>query len=130
MEKPSAMVDQSKFPLARGSELEVCPAVGLVHELSQVPAPSTCSAESMAALFKALGDERRLQIVRMVAARPDIRACHLLEAFDMSQPTLSHHMKLLCASGALVGRKQGKWMHYSINPQAADALRSFAKELL
>ncbi|MDO4502444.1 MAG: metalloregulator ArsR/SmtB family transcription factor [Coriobacteriia bacterium] len=129
MAQPVPTVDQSKFPLAEGPEYEVCPAVGLVHELLEGERPDVRSAASMAQLFKALGDERRLLIVRRVAAQPDICACHLLEEFDMSQPTLSHHMKLLCASGVLAGRKQGKWMHYSVDPAIADVIAAFERSL-
>ena len=57
--------------------------------------------------FKALGDENRLRIVRLIADKGEICACRLLEDFDMAQPTLSHHMKLLRDCGLVVARKRG-----------------------
>lgn len=67
-----------------------------------------------ATLFKALCDENRLQILQLLQDEEKC-ACHLLEELQITQPTLSHHMKILCDSGVVVGRKEGKWMHYSIS---------------
>ena len=50
--------------------------------------------------------------------------CKLLEAFEITQPTLSHHMKILCDSGLVDARKDGKWSHYSVN---RDVVREFEK---
>ncbi|MBR6044388.1 MAG: helix-turn-helix transcriptional regulator [Ruminococcus sp.] len=47
-------------------------------------------------------------------------ACHLLEELHLSRPTLSHHMKVLCDSCLAAGRKEGKWMHYSISSEGAE----------
>ena len=65
-------------------------------------------------IFKALCDENRVQIFRLLQDGERC-ACHLLEEMELTQPTLSHHMKILCDSGLVVGRKEGKWMHYSIS---------------
>ena len=66
---------------------------------------------------KALGDNNRLQIVQMLSDGEKC-GCKLLEAFDITQPTLSHHMKILCDCGLVNDRKEGKWHHYSINVEA------------
>lgn len=66
-----------------------------------------------AAIFKALGDEHRIHILKLLRSGEKC-ACKLLETLDISQPTLSHHMKILCDAGIVTGRKEGKWMHYSI----------------
>ena len=71
-------------------------------------------------IFKALCDENRVQIFRLLQ-RGELCACHLLEEMDLSQPTLSHHMKILCDSGLVTGRKDGKWMHYSISSEGVEA---------
>ena len=68
----------------------------------------------MIAICKALGDSNRLQIVQMLSDGEKC-GCKLLEAFDITQPTLSHHMKILCDCGVVNSRKDGKWQHYSIN---------------
>lgn len=67
-----------------------------------------------AEIFKALGDENRLQIMEMLKSGEKC-ACKLLEALEIGQPTLSHHMKILCEAELITGRKEGKWTHYSIN---------------
>lgn len=64
-------------------------------------------------LCKALADENRLKILRLLK-NGELCACHLLEDLQITQPTLSHHMKLLCDCGLVDYRKEGKWMHYSI----------------
>ena len=67
-------------------------------------------------LFKALSDENRLQIVEMLTDG-ELCACRILEKFDITQPTLSHHMKILCDCGLVKGRKQSKWTYYSISKE-------------
>lgn len=64
--------------------------------------------------FKALCDENRLIILEMLQKREKC-ACELLEEMNISQSTLSHHMKILCESGIVKSRKDGKWSHYSID---------------
>lgn len=74
-----------------------------------------------AKVFKALGDENRLRILSMLQSGERC-ACVLLEYIHLSQPTLSHHMKILCETGLVTGRKEGKWVYYSLNRvQAAQA---------
>ncbi len=68
----------------------------------------------IAIICKALGDNNRLQIITMLSDGEKC-GCKLLEAFDITQPTLSHHMKILCECGLVNDRKEGKWHHYSIN---------------
>lgn len=81
-----------------------------------------CSAKRLADMFKALGDENRIRILQMLKSGEKC-ACRLMENLDISQPTLSHHMKILCDSGLVTGRKEGKWIHYSINCETACCLR-------
>ncbi len=73
----------------------------------------------IATIFKALCDENRIKIIRTLQ-HGEKCACHLLEEINVTQPTLSHHMKVLCDSGIVVGRKEGKWMHYRISPDGAN----------
>ena len=68
----------------------------------------------VAVTCKVLGDSNRLQIVQMLSDGEKC-GCKLLEAFDITQPTLSHHMKMLSECGLVNDRKEGKWHHYSIN---------------
>lgn len=80
-----------------------------------------------AVLFKALSDPNRLMIIDMLS-RGEMCACHILEAFEISQPTLSHHMKTLCDSDLVKSRREGKWMHYTLNDEVIRSLRAFLAE--
>lgn len=70
--------------------------------------------EEIAKVFKALDDEKRLHIMEMLQSGEKC-ACVLLENMQISQPTLSHHMKILCESGIVKWRKEGKWTYYTIS---------------
>lgn len=72
--------------------------------------------------IKALADENRLAILMSLRQREKC-ACYLLEELNISQSTLSHHMKLLCDSGLVDYRKEGKWMHYSLSEEGVNAFR-------
>lgn len=74
-----------------------------------------------AMMFKAFCDENRLRILQVLRGGERC-ACNLLEEMHITQPTLSHHMKILCDAGIVVGRKEGKWMHYSISDEGIDAV--------
>ena len=80
-------------------------------------------------VFKALGDSTRLEIVQMLAGG-EMCACKILEKFEITQPTLSHHMKLLCDADIVQGRKEGKWVHYSINPEGAERAEKMLAQLV
>lgn len=81
-----------------------------------------------ALIFKAFCDENRIRILKMLKSGEKC-ACKLLEELNVTQPTLSHHMKTLCDSGIVVGRKEGKWMHYSISADGAKIATDCLKEL-
>lgn len=90
---------------------------------------SMVDSKKMAAMFKAFADENRIQILELL--RDGERcACRLLEEMKITQPTLSHHMKILCDSGIVVGRKEGKWMHYSISKEAHSKVKESLEELI
>ncbi|MFP5078696.1 ArsR/SmtB family transcription factor [Rhizobium sp. YIM 134829] len=84
----------------------------------------TPAAERLASVFKALADPARVKLVSLIAASDGGEACicDLTEPLGLSQPTVSHHMKLLVDSG-LVGREQrGKWAYYRVNADALDRI--------
>lgn len=85
--------------------------------------------KNMAAIFKALGDENRIRILKLLHGGEKC-ACKLLDELNISQSTLSHHMKILCDAGIVTGRKEGKWMHYSICYEGVCHLRGVLRELL
>lgn len=81
-----------------------------------------------AKVFKAFCDANRLRILELLRAGEKC-ACVLLEDLMINQSTLSHHMKILCESGVVAGRRKGKWTYYSISAQGAGAARSLLQEL-
>jgi len=83
-------------------------------------------AVDLAATLSALADPVRLRIVSILAAAPDGMACgcDLEEPLGLSQPTVSHHLKILRESGIITGRKEGRWVHYSLVPDRLEDLRS------
>ena len=85
-------------------------------------------SDENAEIFKALSDVNRLQIIEMLTDG-ELCACKILEKFKITQPTLSHHMKILCDSGLVKGRKQGKWTYYSINKERSKKALVFLRKL-
>ena len=85
-------------------------------------------ARRIVLVFKAFCDENRIRILKLLLTGEKC-ACRLLDELDISQPTLSHHMKILCDSGIVAGRKESKWMHYSISPEGAETAASYLRAL-
>ena len=71
--------------------------------------------EDIAIIFKALSDPRRVRIVKLLQDG-EKNACELIEKMDMPQSTLSYHMKVLCRSGIVKAREEGKWTYYRVCP--------------
>jgi ArsR family transcriptional regulator len=80
-------------------------------------------------MLKALTDETRLQIIEMLSCGK-MCACDILEKFNITQPTLSYHMKILTKSGLVIGIRNGAWIHYSLNTDNSKELRSFLDNLM
>lgn len=77
--------------------------------------------ENTAKILKALAEPKRLQIIDILSCGESC-ACDILEHFDFSQPTLSHHMKVLMEANLVVLRKDGLWNHYSLNLKECNKL--------
>jgi ArsR family transcriptional regulator len=77
-------------------------------------------------LFKALADPGRLRVLSFIASQPDGEACvcHVIEPMGLSQPTVSHHLKLLHDAGLLEREKRGAWVFYRIVPERLEAIRA------
>ncbi len=80
----------------------------------------------LAAMFKALGDPVRLRLLSLIASHPGGQACvcEISETFDVSQPTISHHLKLLRSAGLLDCERRGTWVYYWVVPAALHQLSS------
>lgn len=83
----------------------------------------------MAEMFKALGDENRLKLLNELKGG-EKNAGELLESLSVTQPTLSHHMKILCDSGIVDARREGKWTYYSISKEGKKELLDIINSLL
>ncbi|MGA5134232.1 ArsR/SmtB family transcription factor [Streptomyces olivoreticuli] len=81
-------------------------------------------AVELAKVFKALGDPVRLRLLSMIASRQggEICVCDLTPAFDLSQPTISHHLKLLKQAGLIASERRGTWVYYRLLPAMTDKL--------
>ncbi|OPC77902.1 transcriptional regulator [Embleya scabrispora] len=81
-------------------------------------------AADLARVFKALGDPVRLRLLSMIASRAggEICVCDLTPAFDLSQPTISHHLKLLKQAGLIASERRGTWVYYRLLPAMTDRL--------
>lgn len=77
-----------------------------------------------AELFKVLSDSNRLQIIDMLSCG-EMCACKILEKFNITQPTLSHHMKVLIESGLVESRKEVNWVHYKLKEDKIEELAKF-----
>jgi len=103
------------------SVLELTPAqaVACCSPLLNEPL-SVDQAERIAPLLKALADPVRLRLLSLVAAHAGGEACvcDLAEAFDLSQPTISHHLKVLHEIGLLDRNKRGVWVYYAVRTEA------------
>ena len=86
------------------------------------------NAMDVALICKALGDSNRLEIVQMLSDGEKC-GCKLLERFEITQPTLSHHMKILVGCGLVNDRKEGKWHHYSLNCERLMNYKHFIESL-
>jgi ArsR family transcriptional regulator len=108
---------QLTLPSQQGGEAVCC------APLSQVPL-SLEQAEQVAPLLKALADPVRLRLMSLVASREGGEACvcDLTDAFDLSQPTISHHLKVLHEAGLLEREKRGVWVYYRAQASALASL--------
>ncbi len=82
----------------------------------------------VALVCKALGDSNRLEIVKMISDGEKC-GCKILEKFSITQPTLSHHMRILVESGLVNDRKEGKWHYYSVNKEVMTEFCIFIRGL-
>jgi ArsR family transcriptional regulator len=81
-------------------------------------------AAELAKVFKALGDPVRLRLLSMIASRAggEVCVCELTPAFALSQPTISHHLKLLRQAGLIDSERRGTWVYYRLVPETTDRL--------
>ena len=83
-------------------------------------------AAVLASIFKVLGDATRLQLLSLIASRPEHEACvcELTKPLGLSQPTISHHLKVLYEAGLVTKERRGCWFYYQLRPERIEALRN------
>src|SRR5262245_16125073 len=93
--------------------------------LSQAPLAAQ-DAEDVAAALKVLADPARLRLLSLIQAQPDGEACvcHLIEPLGLTQPTVSHHLKVLVQAGLLEREQRGRWAYFRVVPEPLAALRN------
>jgi ArsR family transcriptional regulator len=107
-------------PVAATLIEECCPA-------SVVGAPlEATEAEGLASVLKVVADPARLRLISFIASRPGRKACgcELTAPVGLSQPTVSHHLKVLHEAGILGRDQRGRWVHYTVRTEALDLLAS------
>lgn len=104
--------------------LAALPATACCSPLAGAPL-SAAAAEALSGLLKALADPTRLRLMSLVMAHEGAEACvcELTEPLDLSQPTVSHHLKVLTEAGLLSRDKRGVWVYYRVVPETLAALR-------
>lgn len=82
-------------------------------------------AETLATAFKAIADPARLRLLSFIARQPAAEACvcHLVQPLGLTQPTVSHHLRVLTEAGLLARERRGTWMFYRLVPERVEALR-------
>jgi ArsR family transcriptional regulator, arsenate/arsenite/antimonite-responsive transcriptional repressor len=106
-------------PVARSrAEVEGC-AIPLVREPI-----GEAAAAGLAQVFKALGDPVRLRLVSLIGAHQggEVCVCDLTEAFELTQPTISHHLKVLREAGIITSERRGTWVYYRLQPAALERM--------
>ena len=88
------------------------------------PVMPQAAAAELATVFKALADPTRVAIVNHLAAAPEVCVCDLTAAFELSQPTISHHLRLLREAGLVEAERRGTWAYYRLVPEAIAQLRA------
>ena len=81
------------------------------------------AAEEIASVFKALADPTRVAIVNRLARGEECCVCDLTAAFDLSQPTISHHLRILRGAGLVEVERRGTWAYYRLVPEALERMR-------
>jgi len=100
--------------------IAVLPAICCAPETEPLTVPER---DELAARFKALADPTRVAIINSLSVADEVCVCNLTATFDLSQPTISHHLKVLRDAGLVESSRRGTWAYYRLVPEAISALR-------
>ena len=88
------------------------------------------SLEPYAKIFRALGDETRMEMIALLAAAEgELCVCEIEAHFDLAQPTVSHHLRLLREAGIVTSERRGAWVHYALDEDAVERIKEFSSLL-
>ena len=110
------------------AEFDMCQYRGMSNQLAVLPVSRASLDETecvpLAQKFKALGDPARLRLLSLIASHSGGEACvcDISGTFDLSQPTISHHLKTLRSAGLLDSERRGSWVYYKVVPGALQQL--------
>jgi len=107
------------LPAGRSQAVAEACAIPLVREPIEESA-----AAGLAQVFKALGDPVRLRLLSLIGAHQggEVCVCELADAFDLTQPTISHHLKVLREAGIIASERRGTWVYYRLEPAVLDRM--------
>jgi ArsR family transcriptional regulator, arsenate/arsenite/antimonite-responsive transcriptional repressor len=107
-----------QLPLVAPDNMEACCA-----PLAREPLTAAQAAD-LSRLFKAMADPVRLRLLSLIASHEGGEACvcDLTDAFDLTAPTISHHLKVLRESGLITGERRGTWVYYRVHPEVLTRL--------
>jgi ArsR family transcriptional regulator, arsenate/arsenite/antimonite-responsive transcriptional repressor len=102
-----------------GMPAEVTDAAGCCSPLTREPL-SADQASELSRLFKAMGDPVRLRLLSLIASHAggEVCVCDLTDAFDLTGPTISHHLRVLREAGLISGERRATWVYYRVEPDA------------
>ncbi|HYY04798.1 MAG TPA: metalloregulator ArsR/SmtB family transcription factor [Gaiellaceae bacterium] len=103
--------------------MQALPVLDCICCGSDAPPLERDAAATLAERFRALADPTRVAIVNRLSGADELCVCDLTAAFDLSQPTISHHLKILREAGLVESSRRGTWAYYRLVPEAVDALR-------
>ena len=114
---PVEIIGDSRYPAACG-------------EFSDADFVDSCSADALALAFKAIGHPVRLQIMELLAEQASpVCACDIESRFTLSQPTISHHLRVLRKADLVESERRGTWIYYSAREKGVGPLCAFLKQL-
>jgi ArsR family transcriptional regulator len=110
------MVNQKLLPVVSADEQDCCAPLSCAP-LSCEPLPQA-GADELAPLFKAIADPMRLRLLSLIACHDggESCVCDLLDAFDVTAPSVSYHLKILREAGLISAERRGTWVYYRVNP--------------
>jgi ArsR family transcriptional regulator, arsenate/arsenite/antimonite-responsive transcriptional repressor len=103
--------------------MQALPVLQPICCASDAPPMAKRAAAAVAGRFRALSDPTRVAIVNRLSGAEELCVCDLNAAFDLSQPTISHHLKILREAGLVEATRRGTWAYYRLVPETIDALR-------